>query len=599
MLAALAVGISLLATLPGVLSENLRSEKAESLPTTLAAKRSFIAASAVHPVTRLPNNTITAHKLLLNDATDVAQIKKTDSEKTFIFEAMGQVFNLTLTPSRFNAYAKLAGQPQHVLPVYYEGKIEGDAQSWVRVAFENDQPSGHLFYFGELYKLDSRNNLTTASTSSNSSDDLVLIHAMGNGGAARLLNALDARVDQLQYAPPYEFSNNAPFNPLAAGSIESQERQTSEAVVTRAMRVGIVVDSRFNDFHNGRGLAHALAIMNSVDAIYQSQLGIAIIIEGVRVYENAETDPMYEHGGTVDEILTKFRSLRLEDSRLPKDLTLVHLFSGHRDPERVIGLGWISTACRLDGYDISVSTPFPFDTLLAAHEIAHNLGALHDDDPLCEIDSDDRRTTLMWPELSGNSSTELSACSIRNMQASKNAACNLENIDMSIMLRTLRSSELMQRSVIIEVANKDRFQRATEATSSTRFPNGTEFSDVSAGCWVQGTTVNCDHGLIPAQSIHRLSVSATIASTEQQSVFSEVDLLNAADIYGLDNRAVIEILDVDESSVDTLAATQFIAGDALANNNDTIGGFGRLSWLELLLFGLFALLSYRPVRRSV
>jgi len=551
------------------------------------------------------------HEVLLSEPlnTEPGNVAHRANPRSIRFEAMGRIFNLTLTPSRFNHYIHLVDQPPSRMPVYYEGKIDDDPNSWVRVAIDDDTPAGYLFYFGELFRLDTRASISGHDTTTH--DDLVLVQTLGHPDAASLLGGLSPQVDNIQYAPLYALSDEPLFSPqrsplksspkpdtLEPATNDAQVRAATDTVVTRAMRVGIVVDSRFNDYHNGRGLARALSIMNSVDAIYQSQLGIAIVIEGIRVYDDPATDPMYDRGGNVDTILANFRSIRMSDSRLPNDLTLVHLFSGHRDPESVIGLGWISTACRLDGYDISMSTPFPFDTLLAAHEIAHNLGALHDDDAQCLVNQDENRTTLMWPKLSGSSTSEFSICSTRNMQAAKNASCNLENIDLSVQLRTLRSNESMQRSVIIEVANKDTYRRGTEAITVTRFPNDTKLTDLSAGCRLQDTTVHCNHGLIPAQTVSRLSLSASLTSVDRQTVISEVTLLNAADIYGLDNRAVIEVLDVDQSSAESLSATPFDQYADFANDNDTISGVGRVSLLDLLLVTVFAVAGFvRTTRR--
>ena len=58
-------------------------------------------------------------------------------------------------------------------------------------------------------------------------------------------------------------------------------------------------------------------------------------------------------------------------------VSLAHLFSGNTAIDEPVGLAWIDTACRSDGYDVGISTPYQHDILLAAHEIAHNLGLGH------------------------------------------------------------------------------------------------------------------------------------------------------------------------------------------------------------------------------
>jgi len=418
------------------------------------------AVDAVHPVTLADNNT----------------------EARMQFSAMGRDFTLLLTPSRFNDTAvfyntdlhqRVSVNPTAITTTVLEGTVEGDAQSWVRITLNNGLPSGYIQQYGQLLRL-----------------------------APWLTRPA---IDEVRSAPQIEPSlqNNAPYDLLthalndsqtavfsntdkdAALSRSIQTRSNIGQRVTRAIRIGIVIDSRFNDVHNQRGLARALSIINAVDGIYQEQLGVAIELEGIRVYDNPDTDPMRDQGGTVETILNNFRQLRLEDERLSPDLTLVHLFTGHKDPESIIGLGWLNTACRVDGFDLSVSTPYPFDTLLTAHEMAHNLGAFHDDDPRCAAFDLPQSNTLMWSNISGNTTNTFSACSVQSMQASIQESCNLDNVDMSLALQAYPGSQTLQRSILIEVLNTDFARSVRNVQSLTRFPDGTALSDISAGCTVE------------------------------------------------------------------------------------------------------------------
>ena len=81
------------------------------------------------------------------------------------------------------------------------------------------------------------------------------------------------------------------------------------------------MDSRFNEFHNGRGLARALTIINGVDGLYQSQFGLALIVDSIRVYDDPTTDPLREQPGDVTTLLSAFRSARLTDI----ELSLIHI----------------------------------------------------------------------------------------------------------------------------------------------------------------------------------------------------------------------------------------------------------------------------------
>lgn len=514
--------------------------------------------------------------------------------------AMGQDILLQLQPSRLNRVAKLNGMQDVTLPYLYEGIVAGDVNSWARISIENGQPSGHLFHYGKLLQLENRHHLRGLISETESDSTLVLIEPASSDSVSSMLRNFALSVDKEAFAPAYKLSDDPSFSARKNVTNTITNRNTLGKTVTRAMRVGIVVDSLFNEVHQNRGLARALSIMNSVDAIYQSQLGIAIIVEGIRVYDNPATDPMRDNIGNVATILSNFKPIRQADARLPADLTLVHLFTGHRDPERVIGLGWISTACRLDGFDLSMSTPFPFDTLLAAHEIAHNLGALHDDNAQCLAETNEQSNTLMWPALSGSSTAQFSQCSTRDMQASLNASCNLDNIDVGVRVRTFPSSEFLRRSVIIDVANKDLLQRSTEVVSRTKFPTGTLIEGVSAGCSINASTVNCNHGTLQAQTIHSISMTVTLQERTRENVQAEIELLNDIDLSANDNRAVVQLLTFDESTGEALAA----ASEPFADNavvvfqqDDTVGGTGSASATSIASLLLLISRAWCSMRR--
>jgi len=517
--------------------------------------------------------------------------------------AMGRDMQLQLEPSRFNALAQQYSKPGSA-PTLYQGTINGDNQSWVRVNLHNNKLSGHLFHQGKLYQLEERAYLEKINPNLTSTSEHVLFEPAASAATQGLLNALLPQPDPIQFAPKYPLSNQ-PAIKLLTNQYSTRSNQIDSSLeliksgadglgttVTRALRMGIVVDSRFDETHKNRGLARALSIVSAVDAIYQSQLGIAILLESISVYDDPETDPMRNNGGSVNEILSNFREVRINDKQQPADLSVVHLFTGHRDPNRVIGLGWISTACRLDGYDVSVSTPFPFDTLLAAHEIAHNLGAVHDDDMRCAAPVDDQQTTLMWPEISSNSTTEFSSCSRRFMQASKNASCNLDNIDAAINISSYPSSEELQRSVIVEVSNNDVLGRATELMSTIEFPRGTRFSDLSAGCIASNSSIECNHGTVNAGESSSIGLAATLLNDSQENVVATVDLLNASDVDDIDNRQAIQLLQFEVNSAEAnVADNEQLFNDEAGASDDLITGLGRTS--ISLLMGLFLIFSFR------
>ena len=189
------------------------------------------------------------------------------------------------------------------------------------------------------------------------------------------------------------------------------------------LRIGIVVDSRFDERHDGHGLERALAVVNGVDGLYRHTLGIGLAVDAVRLHLDPATDPLRD-GDTVEGTLDAFRSLREADPELPSDLALVHLFTGLDDVRGAVGLGYVDGVCRDAGWATSLSTPFAFDMLLAAHEMAHVVGVAHDDDPSCTGLATE--ADLMWPTLSGISRATFSSCSVQAVRRTLDSGCLID-----------------------------------------------------------------------------------------------------------------------------------------------------------------------------
>ena len=251
----------------------------------------------------------------------------------------------------------------------YTGVVTDDPDSWVRLSREGEQAfSGQIKAYGHYYEL--------------KPDDRQLATRL------RKLPALGVQLESLKQFPQPPQGLDYELHPPSIGPLQIQSRNSDRSIqqlrfedgiaVPGALRIAVVIDSRFNEHHDGRGVTRALSLVNVIDGIYQEQFGVAIVLDSLVAYTDPATDPMRGEDRPVANILDNFRTVRLQEPQLRPDLTMVHLFSGIRDPQGVLGLGWINTACRTDGYDISVSTPFTFDALLAAHEMAHNLGAVHD-----------------------------------------------------------------------------------------------------------------------------------------------------------------------------------------------------------------------------
>ncbi len=452
------------------------------------------------------------------------------------------------------------------IPFFYRGKVHGAEDSWVRLDSESDLTNfsetslntasleGHVFVNGSLYELNFNPSSGYSITSIASDDSNALLLSSRN------------------------ISTNASISPFA--------ERASGPELHKAIRIGIVVDSRYNEHHNGRGLAEALSIINGADGLFQDQLGLAIIVERFKVLDNPASDPLREFSGNMEEILRFFRLTRIEDEELSADLALVHLFTGHSDSSQLIGLSWIGTVCQQDGHDVSVSTPFPYSMLLSSHEIAHNLGAVHDNDQQCLVDESITGNEVMWSELSHNTQANFSSCSIETMSASLSSSCVVDNQDLSVSLESIATDFLFEQQVQITATNWDTSRVARETSSVTQFPDNTILISPSAGCAASGSTLTCQHENLNANSSSSVSVTAQFTNSDPAVIQSELLHPVFTDTNSLDNNAAVQV----NFNGQAFSANAFAANDDSENQAVITGGsagagsLGPLSlWLLMLL----------------
>lgn len=199
---------------------------------------------------------------------------------------------------------------------------------------------------------------------------------------------------------------------------------------TRVLSIGAVVDHLYDDKYFGHGLAHAISTINGVDGIFRQELGLAVKLDVALYVENQSFSSL---PGASPSQLHSFRDFRRHTPELQTDLALIHLFSGSELPDHQyagIGYAYIGSVCQNNGFDISVSAPYYIGIELAAHEIAHNLGAFHDDDTqACK----DQTSGLMHSILDGG--TQMSTCSVDQIEAVLlQTSCYAEVHDGSIRL---------------------------------------------------------------------------------------------------------------------------------------------------------------------
>lgn len=295
----------------------------------------------------------------------------------------------------------------------YEGEVEGKPGSWVRATIREGAISGMVGIDGVRSKLLPAHLRGTLDYYQPAARGPSIGAAGGldprDPGLAGRLQAID-----LLTAPPRQETP------------EAQRRARESVSATRQVPVSIVVDSRYDGYHGGAGLERALDYLNVADGVYRDH-GLAISLDEAIVLDDY-ADPLKLEPGTLESILRRFRDYRLEQASRFEDSAATYLFTGNTKTDPTLGLAWIDTLCRIDGYDVGVTTPSSFGDVLLTHELGHSFGAQHDSDTACVDDN----SALMWPHISERTATRLSSCSRSSVQASRARACLSNTVDLTL-----------------------------------------------------------------------------------------------------------------------------------------------------------------------
>jgi len=395
----------------------------------------------------------------------------------------------------------------------FAGHVSGHTDSWARVVVSENDIHGLIMIDGVESRLHSEDLIGTL-------DYYQPKHRAGTqikmGGSESELPLL---LDTLP-TPPMQ-----PVDMLRSG-----KRLGSSKTDMRVVPMSLVIDSQYNRYYNGNALLHAISGLNVADAIYKP-LGLALQLDESIVFDELGPDPMALGPTTLETMLRNFRDYRQEKSTLFSDSALVYLFTGNPKTDITLGLAWIDTACRTDGFDVGVTTPSSFSDVLLTHELGHSLGARHDTDTECS----GTKGKLMSPRISGNTDTSMTTCSQQSIGNSLNRACFLDALDLSlnvwqtgntvaIDIKNLDSQAVATAQLVIEV----------DRNASVTWPVECEaIGPASAECQIDGikpqstTTVSLPYA---SSGEPRLSVQVTARDAVDPNLSNNAVSLNSENL---------------------------------------------------------------------
>jgi len=452
----------------------------------------------------------------------------------------------------------------------FQGQIENVADSWVRLVINGDEVAGIIDTGNDRIHL---NHLVSTD----------VIRQIRSSFTQPIDRTVRAPADPINALQSTDVSSNIVEIDIGNGFFDNPDK------VTKVANIAIVIDSAYDEAIGGRGLAQAIATINAVDGIYREEFGLALNVETAIMVTDSDTLAL--SGISLQENLSRFRDYRMTADQLTDDLALVHLFTGVFTADPSVGLAYIDTVCRTNGYDVSLSLPFRYPILLTAHEIGHNLGALHDDETnQCSAVTD----TLMFSHIDDNSTRAFSSCSVDAISKRiEESTCHTDAIDMDITLARQDDT-----GIIALVTNTDTLRAFPAATLSLEMENAS-VATLPASCEiVSEQTVQCTVNRTFAQESQSLAFDFHFEQNEEVTIQATLAANGFFDVHNANNTAEIvipQIIVTTQDDTDNFNDSPAIAdasdGDVSGGGSGipSSGGGGSLGLITLFagLFGFY------------
>jgi len=323
--------------------------------------------------------------------------------------AFGREYTLSLQANE-TFHAALASQSQRSSVMLYRGVIDGLAGSWVRIATRGTEVHGMLWDGAHLYVISPRVDVETQ-----------LVPPLDSAPANIIFRLQDVLMPAHEAScaaqPPIDATEQRGSDAYASLLRELKATHAKGDIgVTMKLELSVLADAlllkRYGDERIARD--ELLVRLNNVDGIYNSQLGVQIQAPIIDVLD-AKSELLSDTRSA--ETLLKELSLARESSPRLRSAGLTHLFTGRDLHGTTVGIAYIDALCdRKYGVGLTeISTRGAwYESLVAAHEIGHNFGAVHDGEAGKACASTPQGLYLMSPNING--SDTFSECSLQLMR---------------------------------------------------------------------------------------------------------------------------------------------------------------------------------------
>lgn len=322
----------------------------------------------------------------------------TGSARQLKFDAFGRRFALTLEENaRLGALIPASEGPALTL---YRGSIDGVPASWARLSAQAQQVRGLIWDGNELYVVDSA-------------------AALGNATNDQATDTIIFRLSDTQIEPGAKFCDADSGSARTAFTAMLKELKQSSAIMrapgaSLRLELSIIGDAllRARYASDQQALDAILIRLNNVDGIYTSQLGVEL--QATTVDLNDAIASQLPASTDANALVADLSSLRARTPAL-NVRGLTHLFTGRDLDGDTVGTAYIGGLCsKTYGAGLTqVSGSIGIDSLIAAHEIGHNFGAIHDGENRNGLDCSATPVNqfIMSPQVA-QGATSFSQCSL-------------------------------------------------------------------------------------------------------------------------------------------------------------------------------------------
>ena len=517
--------------------------------------------------------------------------QKSSPTRELQFDAYGRRFVVTIEPNDKLSPLLQSKSGASDLALY-RGRVNGASGSWARLSVADGKIQGMLWDGSELYVIEPVEALQDSLPATPSTDpDATAIFRLKD--VVMTPGAASCGADASSAASKGSDAYHSMLAELKGSPAIMQAAGASRRLEISALGDGLFM-SRFGNDTVAR--EEILRRLNNIDGIFSSQLGIEIGVASIDIGDSLSATT------SASSLLDELGDLR-KRSRTLNSSGLTHLFTGRDLDGTTAGIAFVGSVCdRQYGAGLTESSSTRWvESLIAAHEIGHSLGAPHDGDASQACGGVPSAQYLMASAINGND--KFSACSLNVMQArAASASCitALSNADIEVdaNLGSVQRSldEPFEWNLTVRNAGG-------VATASSRaeiaLPSDLTIVDASVlggTCTSGAGRIMCELGQIPGGNAAIVNVS--LRSAVAMSYAITVDVSAANDNNPNNNRGTGTISTQPEVdlAVSEQAPSSSGGGESGAESSGGGGGGGGAAGpgLLALLFGLFCLKNLHP-----